>query len=185
MRGEHLEPAFRDQYTEPPTASALGGVHLKSAPVRKWKDTERADILIKINTRFCFSPPLLAAEIVFQCSQVSACPSHFPAYIKRSSDETKWTQVWSQTSDIIHMSCWHPLMWEKGRRWQQISAPEQRFPAPCSHHPSVIPGLQNKTETNKSNFRLDLSCLGLSTPTKSLSSSIWIQHCMLGTLKIF
>ena len=47
----------------------------------------------------------------------------------------------------------------EGRRGQLISAPQQRIPAPC-----VIPGLQNKTETNKSNLRLDLSCLEIIDP---------------------
>ena len=70
IRAEHQEPAFRDQYTEPPTASVLGGVYLKSASVRKWKDT---DILIKIKTRFCFSPPLLWLGLsvsVLRCQHV-------------------------------------------------------------------------------------------------------------------
>ena len=176
MRAEHQEPAFRDQYTEPPTASVLGGVYLKSAPVRKWKDT---DILIKIKTRFCFSSPLLWLRLsvsVLRCHHVGHT---FPLTPRA---QLIWTQnelqAWSQTVSREHRVADTPPR-RGGDNWSLLLNK-----GPPSHHPRVIPGLQNKTETNKSNFRLDPSCLGLSTPTKSLSSSIWIQHCVVGTIKI-
>ena len=120
-------------------------------------------------------------EIKFLSSQVSACRSHFPALISKAPQlEQKWIQ--SQTGQWHDVPACQRIMCvdtsHKGRLTTDL-CPRTKvsrlpFPTPC-----VIPGLQNKTETNKSNFRLDLSCLGLSTHTKSLSSSIWIQHCVL------
>ena len=181
MGAEHLEPAFRDQYIEPPTASVLGGVYLKSAPVRKWKDT---DILIKIKPRFCFSPPLHGLRLSFcllRCRHVGhTFPRSHPELLSWNKNEFR---AWPQTGQWHNVPACQRIMCvdtsHKGRLTTDL-CPRTKvsrlpFPTPC-----VIPGLQNKTETNKSNFRLDLSCLGLSTHTKSLSSSIWIQHCVLG-----
>ena len=91
IRAEHQEPACRDQYTEPPTASVLGGVYLKSAPVRNWKDT---DILIEIRTRaLLFSPPLPWLRLSFcvlRCRHVGhtfSLPSGAPSVgTKMNSD---------------------------------------------------------------------------------------------------
>ena len=90
IRAEHQEPC-RDQYTEPPTASVLGGVYLKSAPVRNWKDT---DILIEIRTRaLLFSPPLPWLRLSFcvlRCRHVGhtfSLPSGAPSVgTKMNSD---------------------------------------------------------------------------------------------------
>lgn len=123
-------------------------------------------------------------EIKFLSSQVSACRSHFPAHIQRSLSWNKNELRHRDTrldSDIMppHVSASCVLTPARRGGLTTDLCPRTKvsrlpFPTPCD-----ILGLQNKTETNKSNFRLDLSCLGLSTHTKSLSSSIWIQHCVL------
>ena len=140
--------------------------------------------MIKIIPRFCFSPPLYGLRLSFLLLRCWHVGHTFPLTSKASSVGTKMNSDPGHRldSDIMLTRGLSPYVTascvdtsEKGRLITDL-CPRTKvsrlpFPTPC-----VIPGLQNKTETNKSNFRLDLSCLGLSTHTESLSSSIWIQH---------
>ena len=147
MGAEHQEPAFRDQYIEPPTASVLGGVYLKSAPVRKWKDT---DILIKIQPRFCFSPPLHGLRLSFcvlRCRHVGHTfpPSH-PELLSWNRNEFRPRPDSDIMSPHVSASC----VLTPGRGgWQLISAPEQRFPA--SHSPPLVSSQGFKTKLKQTN----------------------------------
>ena len=89
LRFDKIRPPWgsRDQYIEPPTASVLGGVYLKSAPVKKWEDT---DILIKIKTAtgallFLSTPWPRLSFFLVRSELQSACQSHFHASTQRSS----------------------------------------------------------------------------------------------------
>ena len=134
-----------------------------------------------------FSPPLLRLRLSFcilRCRHVSHT---FSLTSGVSSVGTKMNSDprHERDSDIMYPGCppCQRIMCvdtPEGGLTTDLCSKNKGFPPP-SHHPLCQPGLQNKTETNKSNFRLDLSCLGLSTHTKSPSSGIWIQHYVSGS----
>ena len=107
IRAERQEAASRDQYIEPPTASVLGGVYLKSAPVKKWEDT---DILIKIKTAtgallFLSTPWPRLSFFLVRSELQSACQSHFHASTQRSFRPEQYIRTWTQTRDECRCRC--------------------------------------------------------------------------------
>ena len=152
IRAEHQEPC-RDQYTEPPTASVLGGVYLKSAPVRNWKDT---DILIEIRTRaLLFFSTSALTEIKFLCSQVSACRSHFLAPIRSSFSWNKnefrpktWTGQWHNVAwcpPCQRIMCDDTRLEGRTDNWSLLQ--NKGFPPPLS--PPLVSTRASKQNWNK------------------------------------
>ena len=152
IRAEHQEPC-RDQYTEPPTASVLGGVYLKSAPVRNWKDT---DILIEIRTRaLLFFSTSALTEIKFLCSLVSACRSHFLAPIRSSFSWNKnefrpktWTGQWHNVAwcpPCQRIMCDDTRLEGRTDNWSLLQ--NKGFPPPLS--PPLVSTRASKQNWNK------------------------------------